>query len=140
MRTYATAADLVMWLDGGKNPDNAKALLRSASLLVEKATKRAVYRTNSEGFPLDAAVRVAFRDATTAQVEFWAALGVNPVAGTAGTPLDVLGKGMDGASVAYGADKSVLAAKATAAETLGPVALNILSAARLLSGPVRGYR
>jgi hypothetical protein len=139
MRTYATPADLVLWMENGENPSNAKSLLRSASLLVEKATKRAIYRVDSEGLPSDEPVRVAFRDAVTAQVEFWADLGVNPTAGTAGTALVVLAKSLPGASATYGADKKVLEAQANAAETLGPVAHNILSAAGLLSGSVRTY-
>jgi hypothetical protein len=139
MRIYATHAELADWMDNENVPDKPKSMLRSASLLVEWATKNARYRVDSEGFPTEELIRTAFRDAVTAQIEFWVSLGVNPTSGTAGTALDVTGKSMDGASVSYGADKKVLAAKANAPETLGPVALGILSAAGLLSGPVRSF-
>lgn len=139
MNIYADHAQLVDWMDNENVPEKPKSMLRAASLMVFNATEYAHYRTDSKDFPTEERVRVAFRDATTAQVQYWVELGVKPISGVAGTEFVVLTKAMDGASIGYGADKKVLEAKALAAETLGPVALGILSAAGLLSGPVRSY-
>lgn len=45
--------------------------LRSASIEVEKLTRRAVYETDDEGYPTDADVADAMSEATCAIVEYW---------------------------------------------------------------------
>lgn len=79
-RVYATTADLANFLQDVP-PANARKLLVQASRDIERATKTAIYDTDTNGFPTDAAVLAAFRDATCAQAEWWAetgdSLGVN---------------------------------------------------------------
>jgi hypothetical protein len=79
-RVYANTAELANFLQAVP-PANARKLLVQASRDIERATRTAVYDTDTSGFPTDAAVLAAFRDATCAQVEWWAetgdSLGVN---------------------------------------------------------------
>lgn len=74
-RIYATTADLAHHLEGAALPAYPRKLLRQASADVEGATKCAVYATDEDGFPTDAAVILAFKDAVCAQVEWWGATG-----------------------------------------------------------------
>lgn len=72
---YATELQLATWLevDDESSPDNAVALLRSATIAVAKACNRNPYNdtpTDTEAAPLG--------DATCAQVASWLALGVDP--------------------------------------------------------------
>jgi hypothetical protein len=69
---YATVEDLAEWTQSTP-PDNALTLLRSASLEVAKACNRNPY----VDVPSDTDV-APLRDATTAQVAAWVALGVDP--------------------------------------------------------------
>lgn len=77
---YATPADLSAWT-GATAPANATQLLRRASGLVRKATATAFYATDSNGLPTDATTLQAFKDATTAQANFWAVNNIDPAAG-----------------------------------------------------------
>ncbi|PWC05406.1 hypothetical protein [Agromyces badenianii] len=45
--------------------------LRSASIEVEKLTRRAVYETDEDGYPTDPDIEDAFTEATCAIVEYW---------------------------------------------------------------------
>lgn len=78
--SYATQADLAIW---GLTtlPSPADSYLRSATMLVRSATKSAVYDVDENGLPSDPIILRAFNDATCAQVEYWQASGVNPMAG-----------------------------------------------------------
>ena len=71
MLVYATPAELVAFR-GGRFTDDAVSLLGRASRLVRHASRRAVYRTDGEGLPVDVGVREAFMRATCAQAAFWA--------------------------------------------------------------------
>lgn len=77
MNSYATVDDLTDWLEatGLVTPDNADALLRSATVLVARACNRDLY--TDVPTTTDAAV---LRDATTAQATAWITLGVAPAA------------------------------------------------------------
>ena len=73
-RIYATAAEY-RELAEEQWPASGDVLLlkrlRSASVEVEKLTRRAVYATDADGFPTDPDVRDAFTEATCAIVEHW---------------------------------------------------------------------
>ena len=135
MRVYATEEDLV---DAKVTvPENAAGLLRSASFLIRSSTKTARYRTNGEGMPSEPFISAAFRDATCAQVKFWADMGVDPTQGAAGVKPLAASKSINGASVQYSTYVSTAEARANAAGTLGPDAYYILEDAGLLGGAVQ---
>lgn len=72
---YATTADLDNWLGTDQEaPTNAGRLLERASELVDEVVVVA-YRTDDNDDPTDADVAAALRDATCAQVEWWAEVG-----------------------------------------------------------------
>ncbi len=101
-RTFATPEDLTAWW-GKPAPENAAGLLRSASSLVGRYTRAALYRTTAEGLPSDQVVAEAFRDATTSQAAFWASNGIDPSAGSLAEmgKGHAIGKSIKGASVNY---------------------------------------
>lgn len=70
---YATATDLDEWIDGDA-PDNADALLRSATIRVARACNLALPDAAGDVDP-------ALRDATCAQAATWVALGIDPAKG-----------------------------------------------------------
>lgn len=124
---YAEPSDLVAWT-GQAAPDNAEVLLRSASLLVRQATRSAVYATDADGLPTNAAEAGAFLSATCAHAAALAGAGVDPLA--AGTDAGVSATSIGSASVSF--DASGLAARASLRTSLCPEALAILDAAGLL--------
>jgi hypothetical protein len=73
---YATRDDLIAYVPADVQPrvptdPEATRLLTSASKEVLRATKTAIYDTDADGYPADATIRQAFRDATCAQAEWW---------------------------------------------------------------------
>lgn len=100
---YATVADLTAVL-GEATPDDATAtrMLRTASGLVRRATRAALYNTTATGLPSDPDVAEAFRDATTAQVQAWVTLGVDPLGGPAAVTGTPQSSSIGPASVNYG--------------------------------------
>lgn len=97
---YATSGDLATWT-GAAAPDNATTLLRTASLLVRKATRAAIYNVDSTGAPTDTDVIDAFRDATCAQAAAMDANDVDPLAGQAGASQEVASTSIGSASVSF---------------------------------------
>jgi len=97
---YATSGDLATWT-GTTAPDNATTLLRTASLIVRKATKTAVYATDDTGAPTDADTIDAFRDATCAQAAAMDANGVDPLAGQAGASQEIASTSIGSASISF---------------------------------------
>jgi hypothetical protein len=92
------------------------------------------YATDDAGLPTDLATRQAFRDATTAQAQYWADLNIDPSKGAAGvTPL-AASKSIGGASINYSVYAATAEARAGSAGTLGPDAFYILESAGLLAG------
>lgn len=75
VRIYATVDDFTDFLDPDPVPANASRMLREASREVEDMTLTAFYETDTNGYPTDAEVIEAFRDATCAQAEFARASG-----------------------------------------------------------------
>ncbi len=71
---YATAADLAAYT-GTAAPADAAVKLTRASAIITNVTIGAVYTVDGTGLPTDAATLTAFRDATCAQVVWWAATG-----------------------------------------------------------------
>lgn len=141
MFVYATVDQLEAWLQAAV-PDNSPALLRIASNQVTEAIRYAFYATDAvTGEATDATVLLALQQATCAQVEFWIAAGINPVAGSVQESTRALQSKMLSASVTY--DRSS-AAELTTARTAGALTLcsqanTILNQAGLLYGTVTVY-
>lgn len=131
MLLYATETDLIAWVAPDDHPANARRLLRSASLLVRRATMTAVYATASGGLPSDPDLVTAFRDATCAQAAAWVAQGIDPAGGAAGTSGVPTSSSIGGGSVSYAVPPAALDARATAASQLCDEALAILTDAGL---------
>lgn len=144
MIVHATAEQLAAepW---NLTPTNATALLRSASLLVDRALLAAVYDTDSAGAPTDSGVSQALTEATCAQVATWVALGIDPVAGPAGaTAGQVVSKTIGSARIEYDRGTSTGqsatgSARQAAANTLTDDAVQILATAGLLTTRVWTY-
>ena len=133
MLIYATTAELTAWL-GTAAPANATTLLRSASILVHRATMTAIYDVNvATSLPVDAALVAAFSDATCSQVGTWIALALDPAKGAAGAAKVVSAKSIGSGSITY-AVTAAAAAMANAATDLSQEAWLILAQAGLASG------
>ncbi|MEJ6554032.1 hypothetical protein PQI51_03215 [Microbacterium esteraromaticum] len=72
-RTYATAQDYARLAEDDWDGTPAALLkrLRSASIEVEKLTRRSVYDMDVDGYPTDPGVSEAFTEATVAIAEYW---------------------------------------------------------------------
>jgi len=132
---YATSAELTTW--GVTPPTNVTALLRSASVLVHRATMTAVYDVDVvTSLPTDADKVAALSDATCSQVGTWIALAIDPAKGAAGVKV-VTSKSIGSASVSYAnaqaSSDAAVSALADAATSLCQEALLILAQAGLLS-------
>jgi len=146
MLIYATKLELARWLNGpdateDQAPANADALLRSASILIRKATRRAMYRVSSDGLPQDATKRQAFNEAALAQAGTLSKLGLDPSAGgVASLKAAVASKGMGSLSVSYVQGDATEAARQALAsgEVLTFEAYELLSEAGLVSSAVGG--
>lgn len=144
MIVHATPAQLATWL-GTDAPANAASLLRSASLLVDRALIGAVYATDSTGKATDAAVLTALADATCAQADTWQALRIDPAKGAADDSVKpVTSKSIGSATITYektatGAASASTDARARAAVTLSDNAAQILATAGLLTTRVWTY-
>lgn len=136
---YATETDLSVWLTTATPvPDNAVRLLRTASAMVRSATRSAAYDTEPSGLPeagSDAAD--AMRDATTAQVEAWLQLAIDPAKGDADNGFKtVASKSISGATIQYAVYAATAQARADAATHLCVEAALILSNAGLTTGRI----
>lgn len=129
---YATPADLSAWT-GATAPPNAVNLLRRASGLVRKATATAFYATDPTGLPTDATTLQAFKDATTAQANYWALNNIDPATGGLAQTGVLSSKKIGSASLTYdvaGAGSvAAYQARITAATTLCDEAFDLLQAA-----------
>lgn len=129
---YATSTDLSAWT-GATAPPNADQLLRRASGLVRKATATAFYATDPTGLPTDAVTLQAFKDATTAQANFWAVNNIDPAAGGLSQTGVLSSKKIGSASLSYDSagSGSVTAwrTKVEASATLCEEAFDLLQAA-----------
>lgn len=123
MTVWASTDDLTNW---GLTPlpDNATALLRSATLLIARAINENPY---SPGIVIDD----PRKDATTAQAVTWARAGIDPTAGPSAVAKVVKSKAIASGSITY--DTPTAADREAAISNLAPDAHNILYAAGLLS-------
>lgn len=138
--TYATDTDLQAWLTAATPaPDNAPRLLRTASAMVRSATRAATYDTEPSGLPeAGTAAADAMRDATTAQVEAWLYLSIDPAKGQADDgSKTVASKSISGATIQYAVHAATAQARADSATQLCAEAALILSNAGLTTGAVR---
>ena len=129
---YANAQDLSTWT-GATAPSNAEQLLRRASGLVRKHTATAFYATDPTGLPTDPDTLQAFKDATTAQANYWVVNNIDPAGGGLTQQGILTSKSIGSARLGYDAagSGSVTAwrAKVDAATTLCDEAFDILQAA-----------
>lgn len=74
---YATEAEFEAspWADDVPPDGQLSRLLTRASINVQRMTLTAVYAADNAGMPTDQKVITAFRDATCAQVAYWANTG-----------------------------------------------------------------
>jgi hypothetical protein len=131
-RVYATRDQWVAYVAAGTvvpaEPE-ATRMLTSASKLIDRALRSAIYATDTNGYPTDAAVRQAIQDATCAQAWYWQETGDEQ--GTAG----------EWAMVTAGSISLSRGTKGTAStgfsgQQLAPQAETELSNAGLLPGSV----
>jgi hypothetical protein len=127
VRVYATAADLDGWLDDQLPEADAAKQLRRASMHIDSLLITAVYRVDEDGEPLDLHVIDALRDATCAQVAWWADTGDTSGAASQYQQTSI---GSVGLTRGYSSGKSAAGPSARTA----PEAVQILATAGLLSG------
>jgi hypothetical protein len=132
---YATSDDLAAWT-GSTAPDNAATLLRTASLIVRRATMTATYAVDETGAPTDADVLDAFRDATCAQAAAMAANDVDPLAASAGAAGEIASSSIGSASISFATDASTSALTRSLLSAVTDEAAMILSRAGLTAQPV----
>lgn len=142
MRIYASNAQLATWL-GTEPPANSSSLLRSASVMIGRATMTAYYAVDADGLPSDITVKQAFADATCAQAAVWIAAGVDPVAGGLSVTPVLRGKGIGSARLDYDTSLSsstaALQARQSLIEDLCAESIQILQDAHVLSTRVWTY-
>lgn len=133
MLVYATSSDLQTWT-GTTPPANADQLLRTASMLVRKATMTAYYAVDGDGMPTDPAKRQAFEDATCCHAAAMAAAGIDPLAGgvVTKTTAAVVAKRIGTAHIEYAGAATAAAARAQLAVELAPDAYRILQQAQVI--------
>lgn len=73
-RTYATAQDYARLAeeDWDGDPETLSKRLRSASIEVEKLTRRGIYDVDDDGYATDSDISEALTEATCAIAEYWA--------------------------------------------------------------------
>lgn len=135
---HATPADYATWA-GTEGPANITQLLRSASAMVSRVTRGALYDTDSAGKPVAGSeAQEAMRDATCAQAEHWVTLGVDPRKGAADDSVQVAAsKTINGATVTYVANPDRVKAQAESAVKMCQEAYDLLTIAGLTGGPAR---
>lgn len=109
---YATTTDLAAYLGGEALPDNPVVLLERASIEVDALLIGAWYAVDDNDLPTAAKVITALKQATCAQVHYWAEQGNTSGVDTAGGWRDVTignvklsrvagGSGQEGAASAF---------------------------------------
>lgn len=129
MFTYATVDDLDAWPAITTVPDDAEALLQSASIVVALAVNESLYNDST-------IVTDPKRDATCAQVASWVTTGIRP--GTAGLSSDKVlrSKNVENVTLEYdtslSASVTAFQARQDVAGQLCPEAEAILRSAQIL--------
>lgn len=135
----AQPADLATWT-GAPAPNNATALLRSASSLVLTATKGAYYAVDPlTGLATDPVVLKVLADATCIQAAAWDAIKYNPLTGGVLTASVVEEKAIGSAKLKYADAGAAGSARARAVGGLVPDAERKLSQNNLLASNVWMY-
>lgn len=135
---YAKSDDLKTWMGVDAAPANADALLRSASRLVTRAIRGALFDTDTTGLPTGAVQLQATNDAACAQAAAWSSNSIDPLKG--GLPQDrVVQKSLGDASVRYSdfADNEQARHDLASGKVLTAEAWSILEEAGLTSSRVR---
>jgi len=127
---YATPQQLAAWV-GADIPPSTPYLLRSASILVGRATLTAWYDVDPEGMPTDPGLVAAFADATCSQVGTWIALSIDPATAGADPGRTVASKKIGSAQIDYAVYQATAQARADRATSLSPEAALILAGAGL---------
>lgn len=124
MRIYAIPEDLVIngWVK--TPPDNALALIREASQLVEQFTALYWYDTDDDGMPANERVRQVFNDATCCQVAVWVNAGLDPMKGATGQGAHISSQSVPGGSVNYTGTQTT--------ESLGAAATELAANVRVI--------
>lgn len=117
----------------------ATRLLSYANRLMRKTTQTALYEADSEGLPVDDALKKAYKDAACSQVATWVALSSNPATGAANAGTTIAAKTRGSASVQYVNYASTVLARARAATRVSEDALAILQEAGLVGTAPIGY-
>lgn len=136
-RVYASAADYESFAEEPFDGDTVllSKRLRSASIEIEKLTRRALYDVDTDGYPTDAATAEAFTEAACAIVEHWADTddprGVEAVQGAVKIGSVSLGT--------TSAGSQNLTEREKLARRIGDKALDILTTAGLIGSAVSHY-
>lgn len=70
-RVYATESDFGEWDEDGQYEVPSNSTLRRASSTIDGLTRTSRYDVDEDGYPTDADISDAFRDATCAQAAYW---------------------------------------------------------------------
>lgn len=126
-RVYATEAEYLELTEEDTAPDKINSKLRRASNEVDSHIRAAVYDVDEDGYPTDAKVSEALRDATCAYVEYWEETGDITGAGAIAGPVRI-------GSVSLGGTSTGGASSRTPADTRrSDEAITILRNAGLIS-------
>lgn len=135
---YATSEDLAgaPW-SVSPLPANVDRQLAYASRLVRAATRSAIYATDDDGAPTDAAVIAGFRDAVCAQVSAWVSLGItDPAAeGASSSGGVVTSKSLGPRSIGYAGTEGKAAERARIVRELTDEAAGYIDDLNLPSAP-----
>ena len=137
MRVYATPGDYDEVAEEPWDTADTATLekrLRSASIEVEKLTRRAVYETDDDGFPTDPDISDAFTEATCAIAEYWSPSGTDDPMG-----VDLIAGAVKIGSVSLGTTSSSsdgLSEQEKLARRIGTKAIDILTNAGLIQAAV----
>lgn len=127
-RLYAAQSDFTQWDEGRLYETPSESILRRASGVVDGLTRHSVYEVDEDGYPTNADIADAFKEATCAQAAWWDetgdATGAQSQEGT-----------MSIGSVSIGArGRSTGGGSADAADSrIAPEAVEILANAGLLN-------
>jgi hypothetical protein len=133
-RVYATLADYEDYTDGvheAESVDVINAKLRRASIVIDGLTRNSRYDLDEDGYPTDADVSEAFKNATCAQMAWWDDTDdVTGAVSQEGTvSIGSVSIGARGRTAGNGAP-------AAQASRIAPEAIDILTEAGLISGIV----
>lgn len=133
-RIYAVASDFANLAEEPFDGDDTKLdkRLRSASIEVEGLTRLSVYDVDEEGYPTDADISDAFKEATCAFVEYWEETDDPTGAQSQAGPTRIGSVSFGGSGASGGATNT----KSAASSRIAPKAVRILTNAGLITSAV----